>query len=807
MLRNYIIIALRNLQKQKLFSFINIAGLALGVACCLILALYIHDELQIDRHHREAANLYRVVSSLQRADNGTHRMASCSPPIGPALQDEVPEVVSAARLLSPPGTDFNLIRYEDKMLYESNGYLADSLVFDILQYTFLEGQPANALTQPNTVVITETLAHKLFGDAPALNRIINITQGGPSGDFRISGVVRDETHSHITPNFFVSMSSSGWAEYLRSPGAMDEWAGQNFIPTYVRLQDGHDRQAVEAKMNKVLLKHGSDDLKALGFHKTLSLEPLTDIHLYSDIGRSPRIHYIYIIASIAGFILLLACINFMNLATAKATRRASEIGIRKVMGAFRPVLVGQILGEAMVIVAIAMLISLALVQLVLPGFNYLTGKTMALTQQHAGFLAVSLLLVTVVTGLLAGSYPAFYISAFQPAQVLKGKTGLPGSGWLRKSLVVFQFMIGIVLVCGMLIMGRQLRYMEAQGLGFDATARIVIPLRTASAQQSYPVLRRAISQWSSVKGVSATEYPPGSFVFSDVSLYPQGGNMDNAVVHRNGSIDQGFIEMLDFRLLAGRTFTDNRAQDGERKMLINRTGAQSLGYTPEQAIGAKVFTDWQGQQLDFEIIGVVDDFHQTSLRDKIPPMVFQMGDENLFDYLILHTTSADFATTIASLEKLWNTTVEDTPFEYQFLDENIQKQYAEDRKTAQVITIFTFLAMFISCLGLYGLSAYMAERRYKEIGVRKVMGASVTQIVGMMSGEFIRLVLIAFVLSIPLAWYALQQWLQGFAYHTAVEPLSFVYAGAVALGIALITVAFESWRAATNNPVQSLRNE
>ena len=808
MLKNYITMALRNLIKHKGFSFINIAGLSIGISCCLLLALYIQDEMSYDKHHTDVNNIYRIITEFHN-DKGLDRLQTASPPIALGMRDDLPEVENAARMLNPPGVAENLIKYGSSIFYIPKGYLADASLFDVLTYDFIEGNPKKALVHANSVVITETLSKKLFGTDPALNKLINISQGGPAGDFKVTGVIKENHKSHVNPNFIVSMTSSGWGDYMRSPAAQGEWAGQNFVPSYLRLVPGHNKEEVVKKMNQVLLKYGAEDMKALGFTKTLDLELVKDIYLKSDVGQNPRITYLYVIASIAVFILLIACINFMNLSTAKATSRASEIGVRKVMGAYRSSLIGQILGEAMVLVIISILVSVVMMQMALPFFNQLTGKNISFGTENLLYFGSALAIITLITGLVAGSYPAFYLSSFQPAQVLKGKSALSDtSGWLRQSLVVFQFMIGIILVCGMIIIGKQLDFMENKYLGFESNAKIVLPLRTASAQKNYFTLQQELSRNSSVKQLSAADYMPGSFIWSDFSLYTRGGNMDNAILHRINRVDFGYIELLGLKIIAGRSFTDNREVESNGKVIINRTGAKALGFDPEQAVGQELYSEYQGEKQTYQIIGVLEDYHQVTLKEKINPILLMIKPAGRnYDYAIATLASGKFDETIATIEKTWKSLINDTPFEYSFLDQDIQKQYDEDRKVSKIISSFTIIAMLISCLGLYGLSTYMAERRFKEIGVRKVMGASVNQIVGLMSKEFVRLVIIAIVISVPLALYAMNKWLEGFEYKIQIDALVFVYAGIAALTVALLTVSFESVKAAMGNPVDSLRNE
>jgi putative ABC transport system permease protein len=809
MLRSYFIIAWRNIQRNKTYSLINILGLSLGVACCLLLALYVQDEIRYDQHHRDLNNLYRIITKFQ-SERGIDRLGSTSPPIAMTLRDEIPEVLAAARVLNPPGVSENLIKYKDKVFYETDGFVADSTLFDIFTYGLKEGNPAKALTDANTVVISESLAGKLFGNESALEKIISISQGGAPADFKITGVFMENNKSFLHANFFISMMSSGWGEYIRTdPDGSTEWAGQNFVPAYLKLVPGHEAAAIEKKMNDVLMKHGAEDMKALGVRKSLMLEPLKDIYLRSDVGRSPRITYLYVIVSIALFILLIGCINFMNLSTAKASKRSAEIGVRKVMGAYRASLIRQILGEAMLIVIISILISVVMVQASMPFFNDFTGKTISFGSENVGYFILALTAITLVTGLVAGSYPAFYLSSFQPAEVLKGKFKQGNSsGTMRQALVIFQFMIAIALGCGMVIISNQLNYMQQKNLGFDAKAKIILPLRTKSARTSYDALKKELQHNGAVHAVSGADYVPGTTIWSDMMYYPQGGSMDNAVLNRRNRIDDGYMELLGIKLIAGRTFTDNREMEKESKLILNRTSARQLGFEPEKIVGQQLFFDLQGKKHTFEVIGVMEDYHQTSLKEEINPIMFEMPPDNTsFRYLIADVDNEHFEETVASIEKTWRGMVNDTPFEYSFLDESLRKLYEEDKKVARIINTFTAIAMLISCLGLYGLSSYMAERRFKEIGVRKVMGASVTQIVGLMSKEFVKLVVIAFVLAVPLAWYAMNQWLEGFTYRVPVHSTVFIIAGVSALVIALLTISYESVRAAMGNPVESLRNE
>lgn len=808
MLKNYIVIAFRNLRKHKAFSLINILGLSLGLTSCLLLTLYIQDETSYDRHMQRPDDVYRIITEFKGVI-GFDKLATTSPAIGLAMAEEVPEVEAAARMIYPPNVAQNLIKYKDEVFYTTDGYLADSSIFDVLTFEIIEGDPATALDEPNSIALTESLAKKLFGDESAINKTFQLSQGRDPFEVKVTAVYKDQKKSFIVPNFLVNVYSGGWGEYLRSKDAANEWAGQNFVSSYLKLAPGHNREEVVKKINEVLVKHGSESMKALGISKTLTLEPVKDIYLKSDVGQSPRIDAIYIVASIAAFILVLACINFMNLSTAKAAKRAAEIGVRKVLGAFRSSLIYQLLGEAIVLVLIAVVISLVAIQIALPFFNTLTGKQieMGLTSNFS-FLTI-IALIVIITGVLAGSYPAFYLSSFQPAKVLKGQTSLGNaSGWLRQSLVVLQFVVGIALVCSMLIITRQLTFMENKNLGLNSDAKLILPMRTEYALKSYSALQKELSRIPGVKMVSGADYIPGSAVFNDLVLYKSGENMDLAKLHRLNLVDYNYTDILDLKLIAGRKFIDNRQTDGGGKFIVNMASVKELKLTPEEAIGQKLYFEWHGEKMEFEVIGVVDDFHQVSLKEKIYPMALRMASpDQSFNYTIVDIDPTRFSEIKPAVEKTWKSLVNDTPFEFSFLDENIQKQYDADRKAAGIITSFTIVAMVISCLGLYGLSTYMTERRFREIGIRKVMGASVKEILSLMTSEFVKLVIIAFVIAVPIAWYGMSQWLEGFAYRVDIGIAAFLIAGGAAIVISLLTVSVESFRAATADPVKALKSE
>jgi putative ABC transport system permease protein len=809
MIRSYLRTALRNLTRNKVYSFINIFGLSVGIGCCLLLSLYVYHELSYDKHHEAVDRVYRINTVLDDAGSEM-RMRTCSPPVAMTMMEEVAGIRLAARVLNPPQAGRSLINYNGNSFYESDGLIADSTVFSILTYEFLEGDMNTALTQPNSAVISEQMSERLFGKQSALDKIISITQGGTPGEFKVTGVFRTQQLSHISANFFTSINSSGWAEFLRSPGVADEWVGNNFVPSYVRLAAGENPAEVVEKMNGVLLKYAAPKLQSTGRKKALALEPVKDIYLRSDVGQSPRIGYVYSVFMVGVFILVIACINFMNLSTARASRRAAEIGIRKVMGAFRASLIRQIMAESMAFVLISALIGVGFAWLLLPSFNNVTGSFISFNEIHTGYIIVALLSIVFVTGLLAGSYPAFYISSFQPALVLKGKAAeINTKGWLRRSLVVFQFMVTIVLVCGTIVVSRQMEFVRSMPLGYESSAKLVLPLRTSKARESFDALKQQLLTNRNVNAVGGTDFASGTRILYDSRIFPFGASPESALSQQFSPVDPEYMPMMDIKLLSGRYFTPEDApkEAPPYKVIINKTSADQLGYSVDTAPGQIVSTERREGRVDYEVIGVMEDFHQTSLHDKVPPTIFYMQSNSEFQNMVLDIETTNLQETIAAAQTVWSSLVPGTPFEFTFLDDSIQQLYISDQQTAVLINSFSIIAIVISCLGLYALSAFMAERRFREIGIRKVMGASASQIVVMMSSEYVKLVAVSLIVSVPLAWMVLDLWLESFAYRINIEYSIFIYAGLFAIGVALFTVGFETFKAANTNPVKSLKSD
>lgn len=823
MFRNYIIIAVRNLLKHKIFSFINVVGLSIGIACCTLLALYIKDEFSFDRHFDRSEDIYRIASTFIREEGSEDKIPRTSPAVAMTMLEEFPELESATRVVNPPEVEQHLVRYKDITFYEKQGYLVDSTFFDVFSYEFQEGDRNTALDHRSSVVLSAVLAKKLFGDQSGLDESIIINSGNSVDTFRVTGILKPYVKkSQLDADLYMSMNSEGWGDYVMNETS---WIANNFVYTYIKVRPGTSITALTEKFPALLEKHGGEQMREMGLKKSMDVQALKDMHLYSigtfttgsfgfaDLGSSGNILYIYILGSICFFILLIACINFMNLTTAKASQRAGEVGIRKSLGANRGNLIRQFLGESMSIVAISMVMSVILVQMLLPVFNQLTNKDLSFNGSNIGYIAVALAGISLITGLIAGSYPAFFLSSFQPAKVLKDKR-LSGSSsnWLRKGLVVFQFIIAITLISSIIVIHNQLKFIQNKSLGFNPEYRILIPLRSIEAKTNYINLKDRLEGLAGVNVVSAASAIPSTPTMRDFPLYREGTSMEQAHTHFNINIDEAYFKLLDIPIIAGRDLVSEKDtfnfSNDHNHILVNRASTKINGMTPEEAVGSKLLIDWRGRRMTFTIEGVVEDFHQMSMHREVAPMVFILPVQKT-DYvsLAIAIEPKNAENTLTNIGKAWKEINPNTPFESIFLSENVKQQYEADERTLSIITTFTIIAILISCLGLYGLSIYVAERRVKEIGIRKVLGATVTGIVGMLSKDFIKLVAIAFVISIPVGYYLMEKWLENFAYKMELNITVFVIAGLVSLAIAWLTIGFESIKAAMGNPVDSLKNE
>jgi putative ABC transport system permease protein len=817
MLRNYMLIALRLVRKNKVFSFINIFGLSVGIACCIFITLFIMDEFSYEKAFPEYRKIFRINTTFARegvSETGPYT----SPPIAMELAEVFPEVEMATRVVKPSNVEQHIIWYKDRSFFENRAWLVDSTFLSVFPYELTEGNPAHALDAAATVLISEKLKEKIFGDRPALDEVLIINSGQSADTFRITGVVKQpKKPSHLDADLYMSMNSNGWGEWILG---QTTWANNNVVAGYLKLKDPSSAPAVQAKLPQQMEIHAGEELRQSGRQKILKLQPLDEIRLYSDMRKdeassdSGSITYVYIIGTIGVLILLLACINFMNLTTAKSAQRSGEVGIRKSMGAYRGNLIRQFLGESMVIVVFALMLAFLIVAIALPAFNNVMQKTLSLNATNLPLILGASVLIAVVTGILAGSYPAFFLSAMKPTQVLKGKSlAGDGSQWLRKSLVVFQFVITITLISAIVIIQRQLSFIQSKSLGFDTEQVIMIPLRTSQASAQYISLKDAVGEIPGVRQVSGTNSLPSTPLSRDWMLYKEGSTNDQSIQHEIVNVDEDYFQMLGVDIVAGRDFnpaTDNLASDttNSGRIIVNEASLRENRIPIDQAVGSILnFEPSPGERYVFTIIGVARDFHQFSLHRKISPMLFILpSDRNWFSFLAASIDMNRFADINDEIKTLWNTRINDAPFESIFMDENVKKMYTAEARTSNILTISTIIALIISCLGLYGLSVYVAERKTKEIGIRKVVGASVHTIVGMLSKEYIKLIIISFIISIPLGYYFMDRWLESFAYRIEPGVAVFVISGLTAFVIAWLTISFESFRAANRNPVDTLRN-
>jgi len=807
---NNIKIAFRNLLKFKGYAALNIIGLSIGIASCLLIVQYIQDERSYDQYHANGENLYRVHTEFIGTE-GSNISAGTPSPLAFTAIEEIPEVENAARITGLPGIEKSLLTYEEQAIFETDLFLADSTFFRLFTYQFLQGDPEHALDEPNAVVLSQTTATKLFGQTNPLGEIISISNGFGDYTYKVTGVFDDEfSKSHIQASVFMSMRSEGFgAAFYRT----NQWAGNNFFLTYLQLRPGTNPEVVEQKFEAVTEKYAAEQLQAAGFDKSHHLAKMTDIYLHHSMnfnaGSTGNATLLFILGSIAAFVFLLACMNFMNLTTAKATIRAQEIGVRKVIGATRSTLFNQFLTEAFLYAALAITTAYTIARLTLPFFNKLTDKELDVNLLGGSSVLLWITGLLVLTTLIAGSYPALYLSSFRPIQALTGKIGSRFSAEnIRKGLVVFQFIVSILLIQGVVIINQQMQFIQEKNLGFNETEKIILPLNTEETKANYPALRNELLQIPQVKKVGATSIYPGKFIVNDAMMYGEAQTVEEAHSTSMVFTEPNYLKMMDFELLKGRFFEQEHfSADTMTTAIINETSMQLLGYEADDVLGKTIEWDWGENHITYQIIGVVEDFHFESLHNPIEPLVFlwQPGREDA--YLVLSAEMGDTPNLLASIETTWNKLNPNEPVNYLFLNEQLQQNYLSDQRMADIVLGFTLLAVLVSCLGLLGLAAFAAARRKKEIGIRKVLGATADNIVALLSKDFMKLVFFAIILATPLAWYAATRWLENFAYSVPLQWWMFTLAGIFALLVALLTVSVQSVRAALANPVESIRTE
>jgi putative ABC transport system permease protein len=801
MLRSYFKIAIRNLWRKRAYSFINVAGLAVGMACCFLIFLYVHFELSYDQFHQKAKRIFRVVGELRSSSETLHWFETPGP-LGRAIKSEFPQVQEVTRFIQAS----LLIRKDNIKFQETHALWADSSIFSVFDFPLKYGDPGTALKEPNCIVFSETAALKYFGHSNPVGQHLVLT--GLSLPGIVTGVMKDiPENSHIKADMLVSMST-----YSRSfqPGVEADW-GSYLYSTYLLLSPAADPEVLQAKLPALIQKYEGSELKNKNSGYALWLEPLRTIYLHSSYGGpvTGNPQNVRILTIIAFFILLIAAVNFINLSTARSVERAKEVGIRKCAGAKNNQLIGQFLIESMLIAVIAFLLALGICHFLLPLFNELSGKSISSGIFGSVAYPFWLLILSLVIGLLAGVYPALVLSSFKPVVVLKGHFASGSKGAvLRKFLVITQYAISITLIVCTLVVFSQLNFMRRQPLGFDKEQVLIV---SNNGDPGALAFQRDIASIPAVQTTSLTSAIPGrTYNNSGNDVWPsdiensKGEQQQLNVAYYN--VDTGFISLYKIRLLTGRDFYKTGGNDSAG-VILNKSAALSLGYSESslhQLIGKRVHG--QGDNYSSTVIGVVDDFHFHSLREAIPPLCLQTG-KGYWQFLSIKINSSNLPGTIKSLSAKWEKAVPSRPFTYFFLNEDFNSQYRTEESFGHLFIYFSALALFISSIGLLGLSAYSTLQRTREIGIRKVLGSSVVDIVGLLSGDFLKLVAIAFVIACPVAWWSMHLWLQGFAYRTTLNWYLFLLGGVSALLIASVTISFQAIKAALTNPVKSLRTE
>lgn len=809
MVKNYFKIAWRNLRKNRTFSFINITGLASGLACFILIALYVADELSYDRFHSKAARICRINSDIVFGGAVLH-FTQTSDMMGQLLQKDFPQVEDYVRLYTAEGTQ--LVKKDNEFISEPKVAYVDSTFFNVFDYTAEQGSLTNALNEPNSVVIDVTTARKYFGSQDVIGKILEVKSSEGTVPYKVTAVIQDmPRNGHFNFNLLLSMKNIRYR--------FGQLTSHNFH-TYLLLKEGTDYRAFEKNLPQYIDKYvlpsirastnitSMSDLERQGNRLRYSLMPLTKIHLYSDynieITPPGSIRYVYIFSAVALFILLIACMNFINLSTAKSAQRAKEVGIRKTLGTERKNLIAQFLFESMLTAAISLLVAILLIWLCLPLFNSVSGKAISMQDLiHTEFAGV-LLLLPLVVGLLAGGYPAFYLSSFKPVSVLKNNAGTTArKSTLRNALVVFQFASTILLITGTLVVYRQLNYIQNARLGFNKEQVLVVNGSYALGDKAITFKNEILNLNGVSSGTLSSFLPVDNSSRSD-NTFSKESVMDasNGIDMQTWEVDYDYIKTLGMEIIQGRNFSQSYADSSA--IIINETTAKFLGYA--NPVGHKIygFGDEQPRQA-FEIIGVVKNFHFESLKQQVGPLCMRLG--NSMGHTSFRISGNNAQNLLPQIERKWKNLSGGVPFSYQFLDESFSSMYKDEQRIGKLALSFSVLAILIACLGLFGLAAFTAEQRTKEIGIRKVLGASAASVVNMLNKEFIKLVVLSSVIALPLSWWMMNKWLEDFVYRVNISWWVLTASAGIALIIAVCTVSAQAIRAAIANPVKSLRSE
>lgn len=797
---HYLKTALRNLLRQKSYSIINIGGLAIGMSVCILILSYVFFELSYDKFHEKSDQIYRVGLDATVGGN-TMNLAVTSAPMGEALRQDFPEVIANTRLSISESQELSI---GERKFIQKDILYTDSSFLDVFSFKLIQGSRNEVLLHPKSIVLTESCAKKFFGDNDAIGEIIRIND---RTSFKVTGIMEDvPPNSQLQFELLVSMD-------IRDPKSsfyrQNNW-GNISMYSYVLLEKNTDYLKLEEKFDEFKVRH-TQQLIDIGVHFDLFLQPLTDIHLYSELERetnnSGDITYVYLFSAIAIFILFIACINYMNLASARSFKRAKEVGMRKIHGAVRPQLIGQFLGESVIFSILAFIISLVIVQITLPMFNdlvYQHDSSIDLFSNKFTLLGF-FVAITFIVGILAGSYPAFYMSSFSPIVALKGEK-LKGKkkSLLRNILVVLQFSIAVALIICTSVIYTQINYMQNKDLGFDGENRIVIPLRSESLRNKSEVLRNEFRSLSNVEMVSISNSAPG-YGMNGSGYLPEGADATTPVIIYNGTIDDQFIETMDMKILEGRNFSHEFGTD-TLSVLINEELAKR--YNWDEPIGKKlsVLAGDSMPNTDFKVVGVLKNFHFMSLLTKVEPYAYHYQQSNMRN-LILKLNAKNKEVALKQIEEKWAELSNNAPFDYMFIDENFEETYISYIRMGKLFTAFTLIAIFVACIGLFGLASFLTEIRTKEIGIRKVQGAGIFSILRLLNTDFIKWVVVANIVAWPIAYYYMTEWLANFSYPISLSWMNFALGAVLSIFIALVTVSYQSLKAALRNPVESLRYE
>lgn len=788
MLFSYIKTAFRNFRKYKGYSFINIVGLAVGIACCILILLWVYDELSFDRFHAKVDRLYRVVEEQTYTGGNIMKVAVTPAPLAPALIEEFPEITASFRYTTAPRF---LVKYEDHRFYESGLGMADPSIWTMFSFNLIKGDPETVFDLMNSIVLSESMAEKYFGSEDPIGKVLRMEN---QFDLIVKGIMADlPSSSHLRFDFvmpFVLLAMGGQS--------LDQW-GNNSYYTYVELTEGADPEVVNEKIRDFIGKHNT------GSNTTLHLQNLRKIHLdpdyVADIAGHGNISYIIIFSLTAFLVLVIACINFMNLATARSSNRAREVGMRKVTGAYRTDILLQFLSESVLYALAAFVLAVGMVIMLLPSFSKLSGKSLALNFSGGGLLYLSLIGIVMLTGLGAGLYPALFLSGFNPVHVLRASSFTGPKGRLfRRILVVFQFALSIGLIIISLIVQAQLNFIRSKPIGFNRNNVIYMRFGVQTAN-FYEAFKRSVQNEPSILGVTSAGQLPTQMQNSTSSVSWPEKNPDDNILFHTATVTHDYFETMQMEIAEGRFFSREFTSDEEQSYILNQAAARVLGI--ESPVD-KPFSLWGEAGI---VIGVVKDFHFDSLSNPVEPLVIRLRPVEPYTFLFIRINGENIPETLQRITSAWEKVSPSFPFDYSFLDESFNRLYLAEQRLGTLFGAFTILAIIIACLGLFGLASFMAEKRTKEIGIRKVLGASIPNIAALLSKEFVVLVTAANLFAWPVAWYAMNKWLQNYSYHIGLNPLIFIGASLSALIFALLTVSLQAVRAASADPVNSLRHE